>query len=328
MKAIALLGAALSVAALTAAGPASAQSQQIDKLTMVVFGPPSLGAFLPPVIKAKKFDEKNGLNIEFVERPPDAYTVQFNTGEFQVGGSAALLTVGLAADRGVKVTYLFNVFDYWSYVVTSRPEIKTLKDLEHKELVGAKSTSSYRIFTWFAKQQGVDMSTVSVVNTAPPGLMGYALADRAPAVHMWDPGFDLLRSKKPNIVSLDLKIDETWKKFTGTTNIPYLGVAAHNEWIAKNPKLVPKLYNTYKQAADWVLANPEEASKIIVGNAGGEEGQKNVTTLIRDNDRLRLGVKWAQDIQKELLYIYKVGQEVDLLPNDPGPSTLYSGPKQ
>jgi NitT/TauT family transport system substrate-binding protein len=325
MKAFTLVGAA--IVGLITAGSALAQTQ-IDKLTMVVFGPPSLGAFLPPVIKAKKFDEKNGLNIDFVERPPDAYTVQFNTGEFQVGGSAALLTVGLAAARGVKVTYLFNVFDYWSYVVTSRPEIKTVKDLEHKELVGAKSTSSYRIFTWFAKQQGVDMSTVSVVNTAPPGLMGYALADRAPAVHMWDPGFDLLRSKKPNIVSLDLKIDETWKKFTGSTKIPYLGVAAHQEWIDKNPKLVPKLYNTYKAAADWVLANPEEASKIIVGNGGGEEGQKNVATLIRDNDRLRLGVSWAQDIQKELLYIYKVGQEVDLLPNDPGPSTLYSGPKQ
>lgn len=325
MKCFALLGAAVSFTVLAAAGSASAQS--LDKITMVVFGPPSLGAFLPPVIKAKKFDEANGLNIEFVERPPDAYTVQFNTGEFQVGGSGALLTVGLAAVRGVKVVYLFNVFDYWSYVVTSRPDIKKLKDIEGKELVGAKSTSSYRIFTWFAKQQGVDMSTVSVVNTAPPGLMGYALADRAPAIHMWDPGFDLLRSKKPNIVSLDLKIDETWKKFTGSTKIPYLGVAAHQEWIDKNPKLVPKLYNTYKAAADWVLANPEEASKIIVGR-DGEEGQKNVTTLIRDNDRLRLGVSWPQDIQKELLYIYKVGQEVDLLPTDPGPATLYSGPKQ
>jgi NitT/TauT family transport system substrate-binding protein len=327
MRAFGLMAAAVSVTGLVVAGPALAQSQQIDKLTMVVFGPPSLGAFLPPVIKAKKFDEKNGLNIEFVERPPDAYTVQFNTGEFQVGGSAALLTVGVAAVRGVKVAYLFNVFDYWSYVVTSRPDIKKLKDIEGKELVGAKSTSSYRIFTWFAKQQGVDMSTVSVVNTAPPGLMGYALADRAPAIHMWDPGFDLLRSKKPNIVSLDLKIDEIWKKYTGSTKIPYLGVAAHQEWIDKNPKLVPKLYNTYKAAADWVLANPEEASRIIV-DKGGEEGQKNVAALIRDNDRLGLGVSWAQDIQKELLYIYKVGQEVDLLPNDPGPSTLYSGPKQ
>ncbi len=324
MNLLKLIGAA-ACASLLAAGSAGAQN--LENLRMVVFGPPSLGAFLPPVIKAKKFDEKHGLNIEFVERPPDAYTVQFNTGEFQVGGSAALLTVGLAAARGVKVTYLFNVFNYWSYVVTSRPDIKTLKDLEGKEVAAAASTSSYRIFTWFAKQQGVDMSKVSIVNTAPPGLMGYAMADRAAAVHMWDPGFDLLRSQKPGIRSLDLKIEETWKKFTGTTDIPYLGVAAHDEWIAKNPKTAVKLFNAYKDAEAWVLANPDEASKLIAPKSNAE-GQKFVATLIRDNKRLGMKVEWPHDIKKELLAIYKVGVDVELMPSDPGEKTLYSGPRQ
>ena len=37
----------------------------------------------------QKLDEKNGLAIKFEERTPDAYTAQFNSGEFQVGGSAA-----------------------------------------------------------------------------------------------------------------------------------------------------------------------------------------------------------------------------------------------
>src|SRR5690349_23495240 len=95
--------------------PASAQD--LKKLSIVVFGPPSLGAFLPPVIKAQKLDEKNGLSITFEERTPDAYTAQFNSGEFQLGGSASLLTVGLADVRGVKVTYLFNLFDFWGAVV-------------------------------------------------------------------------------------------------------------------------------------------------------------------------------------------------------------------
>ena len=93
-----------------------ASSQELKKLSIVVFGAPSLGAFLPPVIKAQKLDEKNGLSITFEERTPDAYTAQFNSGEFQLGGSAALLTVGLADVRGVKVTYLFNLFDFWGAV--------------------------------------------------------------------------------------------------------------------------------------------------------------------------------------------------------------------
>ena len=114
-------------------GAAPVRAQAPAELTIVVFGAPSLGAFLPPIIKAQKLDEKHGLRIKFEERTPDAYTAQFNSGEFQLGGSAALLTVGLADTRGVKVTYLFNLFDFWGAVVTSRPEIKTLKDLEGKD---------------------------------------------------------------------------------------------------------------------------------------------------------------------------------------------------
>src|SRR6202047_3629730 len=105
-----------------------------EPLSIVVFGPPSLRAFLPPVIKAQKLDERNGLAIKFEERTPDAYTAQFNSGEFQLGGSASLLTVGLADIRGVKVTYLFNLFDYWGAVVTSRPDLKTVRALAGKEV--------------------------------------------------------------------------------------------------------------------------------------------------------------------------------------------------
>ena len=126
----------LSAVALTtvafafAFGSTAAQAQALEKITIVIFAPPSLGALLPPVIKAQKFDEKNGLDIKFEERTPDAYSTQFNSGEFKIGGSASLTTLGLADVRGVKVKYLFNLFDFWGAVVTSRDNVKTLKDLE------------------------------------------------------------------------------------------------------------------------------------------------------------------------------------------------------
>ena len=106
--------------------------------------------------QGQNLDTAHGLDIEFVERPPDAYTTQFNSGEFKVGGSAAVLTVGLADARGVKVKYLFNLFDFWGTVVTSRPEIKTVKDLEGKELAAAASTTNFVMFEFFAKKLGAD----------------------------------------------------------------------------------------------------------------------------------------------------------------------------
>ena len=188
-----LLGAAFAFGSI-----ADARAQALEKLNVLIFSPPSLGAFMPPIIKAQKLDQANGLDITFHERTPDAYTAQFNSGEFKVGGSASLQTIALADIRGVKVKYLFNLFDYWGTVVTSRPEIKTLKDLEGKQIAGARSTTNYVMFEFFAKRLGVDVSKFQVVNTAPPGLMSYALADRADAVQIWEPTYTLLVAKKPD----------------------------------------------------------------------------------------------------------------------------------
>ena len=315
--ALGLLSVVISVSPLAA--------QDLPKVSIVVFGAPSLGAFLPPVIKAQKLDEKNGLSINFEERTPDAYTAQFNSGEFRVGGSAALLTVGLADVRGVKVTYLFNLFDYWGAVVTSRPEIKSLKDLEGKDLAAAKGTTNYVMFDWFARQAGVDTSKLSVINTATPGLVGYALADRATAIQLWEPAYTTLHSKKPSIRMLDLKIQDSWKKMSGSTNIPYLGVAAHVDWAEKNKDLIPKLYTAYKQAAAWVTANPDEAAKLIASK-GTDDDRKAIAELIRANDRLGMNLRSAAEVSKEIKAVYEAGRSIAFLPSDPSPATIYQGP--
>src|SRR5882672_4532062 len=93
---IRLSARALAASAFALGSVASANAQAVEKLTIVIFAPPSLGALLPPVIKAQKFDIANGLDITFEERTPDAYATQFNSGEFKVGGSASLTTMGLA----------------------------------------------------------------------------------------------------------------------------------------------------------------------------------------------------------------------------------------
>ena len=300
----------------------AARAADLENLSIVVFGAPSLGAFLPPVIKQQKLDEQNGLSITFVERTPDAYTAQFNSGEFQLGGSASLLTVGQADVRGVKVAYLFNLFDFWGAVVTSRPEVKSLKDLEGKELAAARGTTNYLMFDWFARQQGVDPAKLSVVNTATPGLVGYALADRAAAVQLWEPAYTILLSKKPSLRTLDLQIAEKWTAYAGSRNIPYLGVAAHIDWIEKHRAAVPKLYATYKAAAEWIVAHPDEAAKLIAPK-GSAEDQKAVADLIRSNERLGLNVRWAADVRKEIEAVYAAGRQIGFLGSDPAKTSVY-----
>jgi NitT/TauT family transport system substrate-binding protein len=319
--------AVIAAVALAAPGPAAAQGQNLTKLKIVVFDFPSLGAFMPPVIKAKKFDEANGLDLTFDDRPPTAYTTQFNSGEYKVGGSAALLTVGLADLRGVKVKYLFNLFDYWGGAVTSRPAIKTVKDLEGKELAGARATTNYQMFEFFAKKLGADVSKYKVVNTATPGLVGYAMADRADAVQLWEPAYTILKAKKADIRLLDLQLDKTWKSFAGGSAIPYLGIAAHTDWIEQNPDAVKKLYAAYKAAADYIVKNPADAAKII-DPKGTPDEQAAVVGLIKANERLGMNVKPAGEMKKEIEAVYKAGMDVGYLKSMPSNATIYDKPLQ
>ncbi len=316
---------ALATLALLTLNLAFAAAQTPAKITIVVFGFPSLGAFMPPVIKAKKLDEAHGLDIEFVERPPDAYTTQFNSGEFKVGGSAAVLTVGLADARGVKVKYLFNLFDFWGTVVTSRPEVKSVKDLEGKQLAAASSTTNFVMFEFFAKKLGMDPSKVQVVNTAPPGLVGYALADRADAIQLWEPAYTLLKAKKPDIRALDISMNKTWKSFAGGERIPYLGVAAHDDWIAQNQTLIPKLYATYKEAGEFIAKNPEEAATLIAPKSTPAD-RAALVSLIKANDRLGMNVVPAGEVGKQIDAVYKAGVDVGYFKALPSNATIYDKP--
>jgi len=312
-----------ALAVVLAFGTEAAQAQQPRKIDIVVFSAPSLGAFLPPVIKARKLDEANGLDIGFQMRTPDAYAAQFNGGEFKVGGSAALLTVGLADARGLKVNYLFNLFDFWGAVVTGKPEIKTLADLQGKQLAAARGTTNFVMVDWFARQQKVDMSKIEVINTATPGLIGYALADRADAVQLWEPGYSTLIAQKPALRTLDLDIQKQWRAFAGGDKIPYLGVAAHTDWIEKNKAMVPALYRTYKQAAEWVAANPAAAAKLISPKADAP-ALAVLEQLIRDNVRLGMNVRPAGELRKEIEAVYRAGQSIGFLPKAPSAASIYA----
>ena len=319
------LAAILAVStAVLSGGPVQAQEKPTP-VSIVVFGPPSLGAFLPPVIKTQEFDLAHGVDITFAERTPDAYAAQFNSGEFKVGGSAALLTVGLAESRGIEASYLFNLFDFWGAVVTTRDNVNSLEDLEGQDLAAATGTTNYQMFRWLAKAQGLDLAKVNAINTATPGLVGYAMADRAAAVQLWEPAYTSLMTQNAKAKPLDLKIAASWQEFAGSSNIPYLGVAAHRDWIAGNEKTIEALYAAYKDAAEWVMANPDEASRIIAGSRSAAGVAENYAKLIRANDRLGLNIQWAKDITGEIKKVYEVGLDLGYFPSMPTDATIYQG---
>src|SRR5262249_28424839 len=157
----------------------------------------------------------------------------------------------------------------------------------------ARATTSYIMFEWLAKRQGVDTSKIQVVNTATPGLIGFALAERADAVQIWEPAYTILISKKPDIRTLEDGTDKTWKAFAASASrIPYWGAAAHQDWIEQNKAVTPRLYKAYTQAAEWLTANPDAAAKLIMPKSTPAD-QAALAASIRANSRLGLALSSA-----------------------------------
>jgi NitT/TauT family transport system substrate-binding protein len=179
------------------------------------------------------------------------------------------------------------------------------------------------MFEFFAKKLGVDVSKVEVINTATAGLIGYAFADRADAVQVWEPAYTLLMVKKPDIRTLDTGIDKTWKAFAGNNIIPYLGVAAHTDWIEKNEKLIPRLFATYKAAGDFIVKNPEEAAGMIA-QKGTPDDRAALVALIKANDRLGMSVVSAGSVRQQIEGVYKAGVDVGYFKSQPSSDTIYA----
>lgn len=315
-------GAALMM---TAAGCGESQGLRIDDgrktLTVLAFRAPSLGAFLPAVIKARGIDAQHGLRIDFAFTTPDNYNTEFASGHYQVGASAALLSEALRTERQVDVTYLFNLFDYFNAVVTSDPSIRDLTDLHGRSLAAATGTTNHAMFEWFAKRGGLDLRRTELQNQTTAGLSTMALMGRTDAVELWEPAYSSLRAAKPDIRSIDVGLAR-WEREFGTSDIPYLGLAAHTEWARANPGAVKTLYEIYSAAARWTRANPADAARIIA-KATPRGKPASIEGLIRNNERLRLHVAPAARLTNAIDAVMRAGRETEYLTADPPKSLVY-----
>ena len=292
-------------------------------LRVLAFRAPSLGAFLPAIIKGRHIDTAHGLTISFFYTTPDNYNTEFASGHYQVGGSAALLSEALRTERGVDVTYLFNLFDYFTSVVTSDPGIRELGDLPGHRLAAATGTTNHAMFEWFARQAGLDLDEVDVLNQTPAGLSTMALMGRADATEIWEPAYSSLRAKKPDIRALDVGLPN-WKRAFGTDRIPYLGLAAHRDWARAHPDVVTKLYRIYADAGKWTAGNPAAAAQIIA--AATPRGKaKTLQGLIENNAHLRLNVRPARDLTGGIGAVFRAGRQTGYLSTTPPSTIVYRG---
>ena len=183
--------------------------------------------------------------------------------------------VGLADVRGVKVELPVQPVRLLGRGRHHAAEVNTLKDLEGKELAAARSTTNYMMFDWSGQEAGrrhrQDRGGQHG-NAGPDRLCAGRPRRRGPAVGA---GLHILISPRSRRSARSTDgIARRGTRSPAAARIPYLGVAAHIDWIEQNKALMPRLYKAYRQAAEWIAANPDEAAKLIMpkAHAGGPEG--------------------------------------------------------
>ncbi len=311
-----LLGSACS-------GPAPGGPDQDVGLDVLAFAPPSLGAFLPAVITATGIDRDHGMPIRFRYTTPDNYNTEFSAGHYQVGGSAALLSEALRRERDLEVTYLFNLFDYFTAVVTSQPDIRTLTDLRGRRLAAATGTTNHAMFTWFAARKGLDLDDVELTNQTPAGLSTIALIGKSDATEIWEPAYTSLVKRKPDIRTIDIGLD-AWTAEFATDVIPYLGLAASSEWATANPDRARRLYAIYRDAATFTTSRPAQAAAIIAASSPGGK-PATLQQLIENPERLKLHVAPASAMADDINAVFRAGQSTGYLTEPPPGSIIFRG---
>ncbi|GEL26287.1 hypothetical protein PSU4_52410 [Pseudonocardia sulfidoxydans NBRC 16205] len=318
------LGAAAALGAgLTLSGCGGGNAAPPGGVSVLAFQPPSLGAFLPAIIMARGIDRDHGLPIRFSFTTPDNYNTEFFAGHHDVGGSAALLSEALRTERQVDVTYLFNLFDYFSAVVTSDPGIRSLTDLPGRRLAAATGTTNHAMFEWFARRNGLDLDEVELMNQTPAGLSTMALIGRTDATEIWEPAYTSLRARKPDIRAIDIGLDN-WKSEFGTDVIPYLGLAARGEWAAAHPDEARTLFAIYRDAAQYTTTQPADAAAVIA--AASPNGKAaTLQKLIEDPTRLKLHVAPAASMVRDIAAVFDAGRSTGYLTRTPPDSIVYKG---
>jgi ABC-type nitrate/sulfonate/bicarbonate transport system substrate-binding protein len=300
-------------------GPAGTVS-----ITIGALSPPSLGSFLPPIIKDQKFDTQNGLDLQFNYSANDAYNLSYTSGQLQVGGSASLVQEALRWQNGVQSVYLFNVVDFWTGFLTKDASLKSITDLAGKTVGMTTGSSNYALTIWYMQQVGLDITKVKVVNLTSSALGPALEAGQVQAIGIPEPGFDTALGINPNLKVIPLDIVGIWKQKFGTTFIPFLGVAGLPDWVSSHQKEIQGLYKAYKMAADFAAAHPDQAGQIIAKTIPGGQAAV-ITKLISDKEKMPLNVVPAQKIKPGLDGVVQAGLSTGYIKQKPGNSFLYTG---
>jgi ABC-type nitrate/sulfonate/bicarbonate transport system substrate-binding protein len=271
----AAFGAAAATAGFCCLWPRAlaASAQQLPVLNVTVFAAPSQVVWFPVLIQKTGLDAQHGFKLEIKQKPSQMAYADFAAGADPVCYCISTGAGGRFIEQGADITLLWNIFNYDYYIVSGKPAMHALKDLEGKTLVADTVTGSWALADWFLQQQGVDLSKVQIRSSNVRGAGGFAelLAGRADAIAVTPIDASAVLSASDGTLRVFSVYDAAiWQKHANSATMPSIAAGAWRDWAAKpdHLDLLRRFYAANLDAAEFVKREPEKAATLIEQGTG------------------------------------------------------------
>lgn len=272
---------------------------------------------------AKGIYADHGLKIE---------PVKFNTGlELSTalrGGDVDVAIMGAVlsnfpAQGGSKV-FLANDVEYDTAQLWVAPDsgIKSVKDLAGKRVLTTEGTTAHVYLHNALKENGVDPKSVTIVNSAMPAAVSGFLSGAAPAVVLWVPFDQTVRTKMPKAELID-----SAKNYYPDAAI-LGGWLASDDFYKDDRKTLDKLTAAWLDINDLLVSDPEESLKTVHETAYKDDQSLADTQRNFTFEKVYPNDEWAKmyengEVEKWIGQVEKVFVEVGGLPEYVNPSEFF-----
>ena len=241
-------------------GPAISQDKNLTKvrLRLDFLGTPSHAYFF--AAQQRGFFEAEGLSVEIVEGNSSAVSIQQvanKSDDFGVAGFDALVS---AAQEDLPSIMVLCVFRRTPAVLVSLRStgIKKASDLVGKTIGGRAGSGPVTILPAYLTASGVDVASVKLLNLdfgayipsllqkRIDGFVGFAPNQLPVAANMASEPVDALNFSDAGIVTLSM------------------GIVTHPDTVRDRPQVVRGFVRGVQHGMQWVNANPQEASDMMV----------------------------------------------------------------
>jgi NitT/TauT family transport system substrate-binding protein len=303
----------------------AAVGQQLPQVKVGRLMFPSMFTIITDVVTEQKLDRKNGFDLVPVNHGTIAADyAAYTTGETDMGSGGFLVLQKMRSEK-VPITAVFTVVPLTDMVIISEdPHVRSISDLKGKTLAADMGSSQYYVLSTYARSIGIELGKDITVIQANPALAREELrAKRVDAAMTWEPTTTLALgdSKEYRII---LHEGAAWKQLAKHPGWELL-VLMREQYVQKNPNIVPKIMKAFQEGAQFIKSDPEAADAIAAKNLKLPPGAlKDAIT----SDRLQYVVRPAYKEKAALDEMFQIAIKTGYMPSTPTNGAIYSFPAE